>query len=224
MISSWWRWSEWNEKRTVHDSRNITEPKKYGCVCTCCHRNDLPWYNCVIFVKHNYNLNILAVANVLSKWYQEIRQKEFICKLCYKELKDGKYSKNVQNCPNSDMFGFNVNDDQDSQHNIKENRIHNENNIISDFLANYTTQSTTLTNYCLCKCCHKTDIPRSQCIIFKESKYNFNNTAVVEALANRFSVPTSKEYNCKKCDKDLLEEIMPMNSVASQIWLTSDEP
>ena len=37
------------------------------------------------------------------------------------------------------------------------------------------TKSTTLTNYCLCTCCHKTDIPRSQCIIFKESKYNFGN-------------------------------------------------
>ena len=54
-------------KRRVHDSRNITELKKYGCVCTCCHRNDLPWYNCVIFVKHNYNLNIPTVANALSK-------------------------------------------------------------------------------------------------------------------------------------------------------------
>ena len=49
------------------------------------------------------------------------------------------------------------------------------------------------------------------------------NTIVVEALSNRFSVPTSKEYICKKCDKDLLEEIMPMNSVASQIQLTSNE-
>ena len=83
-------------KRRVPDSRNITESKKYGCVCTCCNRNDLPQYNCVIFVKHNYNFNIPAVANALSKWYREIRQKEFICKPCHKELKDGKYSKNVQ--------------------------------------------------------------------------------------------------------------------------------
>ena len=98
-------------KRRGHENRNITELKKYGCVCTCCHRNDLSRYNCVIFVKHNYNLNIPAVANALSKWYQEIRQKEFICKSCHKELKDGKYSKNVQNCPNSDMFGSNINDD-----------------------------------------------------------------------------------------------------------------
>ena len=54
-------------KRRVHDSRNITELKKYGCACRCCHRNDLPWYNCVIYVKHNYNLNIPVVANALSK-------------------------------------------------------------------------------------------------------------------------------------------------------------
>ena len=71
---------------------------------------------------------------------------------CHKELKDGKYSKNVQNCPNSDMFGFNVKDDQNSQHNVQENRIHNENNVIYDFPANYTTKTTTLANYCLCTC------------------------------------------------------------------------
>ena len=189
-------------KKRVHNNRDIKESKKYGCVCTCCHTNDLPWYQCVIFVRHNYNFNIPAVANALSKQYREIRQKEFICKPCHKELKDGKYSKNVQNCPNSDMFGSHVNHDQHSQDNVQESRTHNENNITCDFPTNYTTQSTTLTNYCLCTCCHKTDIPRLQCIIFKESKYNFDNTVVVEALSNRFSIPTSKEYICKKCDKD----------------------
>ena len=194
------------KKRRVDNDRNITESKKYGCVCTCCHRNDLPWYNCVILVKHNYNLNIPAVANALSKQYREIRQKEFICKSCHKELKDGKYSKNVQNYPNSDMFGANVNIYQNKQDNVQEKRIHYEKNIISDCLANYTSQSTTLRNYCLCACCHKTDIPRSQCIIFKESKYNYDNTIIVVALSNRFLVPTSTEYICKKCDKDLLEK------------------
>ena len=101
------------------------------------------------------------------------------------------------------MFGSNVNHEQDSLHNVQESRTDNENNITCNFPANYTTHSTTLTNYCLCTCCHKTDIPRSQCIIFKESKYNFDNTVVVEALSNRFSIPTSKEYICKKCHKDL---------------------
>ena len=169
-------------------------------------------------------MNIPAVVNALSKWYQEIRQKEFICKSCHKELKYGEYSRNVQNCPNSVMFGSNVHDDQNNQDNVQEKRIYYENNIMSDFPANYTFQSTTLTNYCSCTCCHKTDIPRSQCIKFKESKYNYDNTIIAEALSNRMSVPTSKEYICKKCDKDLLGEIMPMNSVASQIWLTSNEP
>ena len=204
--------SEMTKKR-VHDSGDMKEWKKSGCVCTCCHANDLPQYNCVIFLRQNYNLNIPVVANALSKRYREIRQKEFICKQCHKELKDGKYSKNVQNCPNSDMFGSDVNHEQDSQDNVQESRTHNENNITCDFPANYTTQSTT--NYCLCTCCHKTDIPRSQCIIFKESKYNFDNSVVLEALSNRFSIPTSKEYICKKCDKDLLGKIMPMNSDAS---------
>ena len=92
-----------------------------------------------------------------------------------------------------------------------------------DFPSNHTTQSTTLTNYCLCTCCHKTDIPRSECNIFKTSKYKFGNTVVLEALSNRFSIPTSKEYICKKCDKDLLGGKIPMNSVALQTRLTSNK-
>ena len=122
------------------------------------------------------------------------------------------------------MFGSNVNHDQDSQDNVQECRTQNENNITYDFPAQYTTQNTTLTNYCLCTCCHKTDIPRSQYIIFKKSNYNFDNTVVVQALSNRFPIPTSKEYICKKCNKDLLKEVMPINSVASHMRLTSNEP
>ena len=171
----------------------MKESKRYGCVCTCC-ANDLPQYNCIISLRNNYNLNIPAVANALSKRHREIRQKEFICKPCHTQLKDGKYSNNVQNCLNSDMFGSNVNHEQDSQDNVHESRTHNENTITCDFPSNYTTQAITLTNYCLCMCCNKNDLPRSQCIIFKESKYNFGNTVVVEALSNRFSIPTSKEH------------------------------
>ena len=54
-------------KKRVKESRDSKESKKYGCVCTCCHANDLPQHNCVIFVRQNYNLNIHAVANALSK-------------------------------------------------------------------------------------------------------------------------------------------------------------
>ena len=98
--------------------------------------------------------------------------------------------------PNSDMFRSHVNHDQDNQGNVQESKTDDENNITCDFPTCYTTQSTTLTNYCLCTCCHKTDIPRLQCFIFKESNDKFDNTVVVEALSNRFSIPTSKEYIC----------------------------
>ena len=83
------------------------------------------------------------------------------------------------------------------------------------FPSNYTTQITTLTCYCLCTYCHKTDIPRSQCIIFKESKYKFGNTVILEVSSNRFSIPTSKKYISKKCDRYLVGGKMPMNSVVS---------
>ena len=119
------------------------------------------------------------------------------------------------------MFGSDVNHDQHSQNNVEQSRTHPANNITCAFLANYTTQPTTFTNYCLCTCCHNNDIPRSQYIIFKESKYNCDNTVVIEALSNRFSIPTSEEYICKKCHKDLLQEIMPMNSIALCMKLSS---
>ena len=177
----------------------------------------MPRYKCVIFLTKNYNFDIPTVANALAKRHREIRQKEFICKPCHKQLKDGKYSSNVQNCDHSDLFGSNVNHEQCSQDNIHDSRTHNENNVTCDLPSLYMTQTTILTNYCLCTCCHKTDIPRSQCIIFKASKYNFDNAIVQEALSNRFSIPTSKEYICKKCDKYLLVEKMPINSIASQM-------
>ena len=39
------------------------------------------------------------------------------------------------------MFGSNVNDNQNDQHNVQDQTIHHENNIISDFPANDTSQS-----------------------------------------------------------------------------------
>lgn len=127
--------SEMTKKR-VHDSGDMKELKKYGYVCTCCHANDFPRYNCLIFLRQNNNLNIPTVANALSKRCREIGQKEFICKPCHKKLKDGKYSNNVQNCPNSDMFGSNVNHKQDSQDNVQGSKTHNENNMTCDLPTN----------------------------------------------------------------------------------------
>ena len=148
-------------KKTVGYTGETKESKKCGCVCTCCHADNLPWYKCVIFLRKNYNFNIPAVANALSKRHREMRQKEFICKPCHKQLKDGKYSNNVQNCYHTDLYGSNLNHEQGSQDNLHESRTHNEKNMTCDFPSHYTTQSNTLTNYCLCTCCHKTAIPKS---------------------------------------------------------------
>ena len=79
---------------------------------------------------------------------------------------------------NSDLFGSNLTHEQNDQDTVHGSRTHNESNMTCDFPTQYMTQSMTMTNYCLCTCCHKTDIPRSQCIIFKESKYNFGNAVV----------------------------------------------
>ena len=150
-----------------------------------------------------------------QKDIREIRHKEFICKPCHKQLKEVTYKNNVQNCGNSDLFGSIFTHEQNDQDTVYRSRTPNESNMTCNFPAQYITQSTTLTNYCLCTCCYKTDIPRSQCIIFKESKYNFGNAVVQEALSNQFSIPTWKEYICKTCDKHLLVEKMQTNSVAS---------
>ena len=59
------------------------------------------------------------------------------------------------------------------------------------------TQNPTITDRCMCTCCHLTDIPQNNCIIFKESRYDLDNDNVYEALECRFSVSTSKEFICK---------------------------
>ena len=138
-------------------------------------------------------------------------------------MKDGKHSSNVQNCDHSDLFGSNVNNEQCSEDNIHDSRTHNANNVTHDLPSLYMTQTTILTNYCPCTCCHRTDIPKSQCVIFKAANYILENAIVQKALSNRYSIPTSKEYICKKCDKYLLVEKMPINSVASQMRSISEK-
>ena len=66
-----------------------------------------------------------------------MRQKEFICKPCHKQLKDDKYSNNVQNCENSDLFGSHLNDEEGSQDDVHEIKTHNENNMTCDFPSLY---------------------------------------------------------------------------------------
>ena len=155
-------------KKRVGNCGETKGSKKYGCVCTCCHADDLPKYKCVILLRNNNKFDIPAVANALSNRYREMRQKEFICTPCHKQLKDSKYSNNVQNCGNFDLFGSNLTHEQNDQDTVHRSRTDNESNMTCNFPTQYMTQSTTLTNYCLCTCCHESDIQRSQCIIFKE--------------------------------------------------------
>ena len=147
-------------KKRVSYAADTKESKKYGCVCTCCHADDLPWCKCVIFLRNNYNFDIPAVANALSKGHRGIAQKEFMCKPCNKQLKDGKYSNNFQNCMSSDLCGSSLNHEQDDKDKVHGSRTHNESNMMCDSPSHYMTQSTTFTNYCPCTCCHKTDIPK----------------------------------------------------------------
>ena len=75
------KWSHPNEeenvigvtKKRVGNCGETKGSKKYGCMCTCCHADDLPKYRCVIFLRNKYNFDIPAVANALSKRYREIR-------------------------------------------------------------------------------------------------------------------------------------------------------
>ena len=68
------------------------------------------------------------------------------------------------------------------------------------------TQIPKCTNHCICTCCHNPDLPWSQCIIFKASRYNPDNSVISNALSNCFVASTEKEFICKKCDKSLLAE------------------
>ena len=176
-------------KRRRHDTL-----KKYGCVCTCCHRKNLMQCDCVIFVKKNYNLDNSNVADALSRRYREVRHKEFICKPCHTKLQHGHFSK------------VNSNDVDHSENVVVMNS--NDTTLSMEFHMTSPdfTQNPTYTNHCICTCCHKPDLPRSQCIIFKASRYNSDNSVISHALSNHFVVSTAKEFICKKCDKSLLAE------------------
>ena len=190
-------------KRRRHDTS-----KKYGYVCTCCHRKkNLMQCDCVIFVKKNYSLDNANVADALSRRYREVRNKEFICKPCHTKLQHSHFcTVNLNGVDHSkNMVVMNSNDTTPSM----------EFHMTSlDF-----TQNPTYTNHCICTCCHKPDLPRSPCIIFKASRYNSDNSVRSHALSNCFVVSTGKEFICKKCEKSLLAEKMPADAVDARCRL-----
>ena len=68
----------------------------------------------------------------------------------------------------------------------------------------------------MCTCCHRCDIVRSQCVIFKESHYDVQNYTVKEALKRRIHVVTTNEFICKKYDKALNAGNMPISAGANE--------
>ena len=48
--------------------------------------------------------------------------------------------------------------------------------------------------------------------MLKASRYNYDNSVISHALSNCFVVSTAKAFICKKCDKSLLAEKMPVDA------------
>ena len=97
-----------------------------------------------------------------------------------------------------------------SMHNSTNNNKHH-----FDSTSLHATQNPQVTNCCLCTCCHKPDILRKQCVIFNIQRYNMSNQMVSQALSSRISIPTAKEFICKKCDKSLRFGQMPLDAEVS---------
>ena len=127
--------------------------------------------------------------------------KEFICKPCHTKLQ------------NSHCNTLNSNGVDHSKNMV----VMNSNDTTPSMEFNMTsldfTQNPTYTNHCICTCCHKADLTRSQCIIFEASRYNSDNSVISHALSDCFVDSTGKEFICKKCDKSLLAEKMPADAV-----------
>ena len=57
---------------------------------------------------------------------------------------------------------------------------------------------------CICTCCNSKQLRRKQCLIFRISRYDMNNTTVADKLSNRQLQSKTKELICKKCHNELL--------------------
>ena len=163
-----------------------------GCVCTCCHRKHLMQHDCVIFVTKNYILDNPNVADALSRRYRAVTNKEFICKPCHTKLQHGHFSK------------VNSNDVEHSENVVVMNSNDIPQSMELHMMSPDFTQNPKYTDHCICTCCHKPDLPRSQCTIFKASRYNSDITVISNALSNHFVASKTMEFICKKCDKSLL--------------------
>ena len=93
---------------------------------------------------------------------------------------------------------------------------HEEQNDITSLCI---SQDPSLSNACVCTCCHEINIVRTHCILFKESWYNMASDDVKQAFSHRYCAPTAKEFACRKCDEFLLKSSMPPHAVSSPVNL-----
>ena len=85
----------------------------------------------------------------------------------------------------------------------------------NDITSLCISQDPSLSNACVCTCCHETNIARTHCIVFKESQYNMTSDDVKQALSCRYHIPTAKEFVCRTCDQFLLKSSMPPHAMSS---------
>ena len=133
---------------------NVSDSNNYGCICTCCQGNTFQRHDCVIFLQHNYNFLISSVAKALSKRCKATKSKEFICKKCHSSLKMGNTPVvTFQKCGEPSRVHDNgVIVDGGGEKNVKRNVKYEQ-------VPIDVTQDPTITDQCICTCCHVTDIP-----------------------------------------------------------------
>ena len=89
---------------------NFTQNPKctIKCMCTCCHRCDIVWSQCVIFKESHYDVQNYTVKEALQRRIHVVTTNEFKCKKCDKALKTGNMPINVAANENIKCFCDNV--------------------------------------------------------------------------------------------------------------------
>ena len=152
----------------VHMSPTLTSDKQ-ACVCTCCFASNLQRHQCVIFIPKIYNFFIPAVSTSLSKRHRVQGCKEFICKKCHVLLKSGKLAC-IQKCHTNRNEGHTTySSGKDvtvkiSHGNGMQKSDHDGQNDITSLRI---SQDPSLSNACVCTCCHEINIVRTHCIFLR---------------------------------------------------------
>ena len=111
------------------------------------------------------------------------------------------------------MYAPNKDYENENQQSLSQFEVKSQDDLHGyDISSSYTSQNPGITNYCTCTCtcCHFKDIRRSQCILFRTSRYDCDDAIVQETLTSRYSILTAKEFICLKCDRALLAGKFPL--------------